>query len=57
MPTTAGSTLAVTADDDGALIISADDDGALRSWRLDGTPGPLQAPDAHNRRGVGGRRG
>jgi WD40 repeat protein len=29
------------------LIVTAGDDGAVRSWRLDGTPGPLTRDDAH----------
>ena len=29
------------------LILSAGHDRAIRSWRLDGEPGPLDHPDAH----------
>jgi len=46
--------LAVVEDRGGPLIISSDAairsrraPGALRSWRLDGTPGPLQVSEAH----------
>jgi len=37
----------VVEDRHGPLIISGGWDHALRSWRLDGTPGPLQVGDAH----------
>ena len=31
-----------------ALVVSGDYDGAIRSWRLDGSEGPLQQPAAHH---------
>ncbi len=39
--------LAVVEHEGRPLIISAGADGALRSWRLDGTPGPLAHDNAH----------
>lgn len=33
--------------DQGPLVVSAGLDRALRSWRLDGQPGPLSVADAH----------
>ena len=29
------------------LIVSGGGDGAIRSWLLDGSPGPLDLPNAH----------
>ena len=40
--------LAVLEYDGAPLIVSGGEDGALRSWRLDGTPGPLDEPAAHS---------
>ncbi len=40
--------LAVLEHDGAPLVISAGDDGALRSWRLDGSEGPLRSDDAHS---------
>jgi WD40 repeat protein len=42
--------LAVAAYTGEPLIVSAGEDRALRSWRLDGSTGPLQKPDAHSRK-------
>lgn len=42
--------MAVLEDEQGSLIITAGDDGAVRSWRVDGQPGPLNVPDPHNDR-------
>jgi WD40 repeat protein/plasmid stabilization system protein ParE len=39
--------LLVVEHDGQPLIISASGDGAIRSWQLDGRPGPLGIPDAH----------
>jgi WD40 repeat protein len=40
--------LAVLEHEVETLIISAGDDRALRSWHIDGSPGPLQHPEPHN---------
>jgi len=42
--------LAVVEHDGAPLIITAGNDRELRSWRLDGTPGPLTVNDARQRR-------
>jgi hypothetical protein len=39
--------LAVLDQGGAPLIVSAGSRGALRSWRADGTPGPLPIDDAH----------
>jgi WD40 repeat protein len=39
--------LAVVEHDGAPLIITAGSDGALRSWRVDGSPGPLAVNDLH----------
>ncbi len=39
--------LAAVEHDGEPLILSAGGDGALRSWRLDGSAGPLDQPEAH----------
>jgi hypothetical protein len=39
---------AATLEHEGApLIVTAGEDGAVRSWRLDGSPGPLHRDHAH----------
>jgi hypothetical protein len=39
--------LAVLDTEQGPVIASAGGDGAVRSWRPDGTPGPLTGPDPY----------
>ena len=41
------SALAVVAFEREPLLVSGGADGAVRSWRLDGEPGPLSRNDAH----------
>jgi hypothetical protein len=33
--------LVLTAHDDRPLLVSSGPDGAIRTWHLDGTPGPF----------------
>ena len=40
--------MAVVEHDGAPLVISGGGDGALRSWRLDGSLGPLDRADAHD---------